>query len=119
MDLNKIFMKNATPTKVGGQAVLEGLMMRGSRAMAVAVRRPDGDVHLAVEPLAAPGSWKKWPIVRGVVSFVSSLVTGTRILMYSADVLENCADAEYCFCWYSGKQCSRYGILSISNYDLW
>ena len=94
MDLNKIFMKNATPTKVGGQAVLEGLMMRGSRAMAVAVRRPDGDVHLAVEPLAAPGSWKKWPIVRGVVSFVSSLVTGTRILMYSSDVLENCADAE-------------------------
>ena len=94
MDLNKIFMKNATPTKVGGQAVLEGLMMRGSRAMAVAVRRPDGDVHLAVEPLAAPGSWKKWPVVRGVVSFVSSLVTGTRILMYSSDVLESCADAE-------------------------
>ena len=57
MDLNKIFMKNATPTKVGGQAVLEGLMMRGSRALAIAVRRPDGDIHLAVEPLAAPGSW--------------------------------------------------------------
>ena len=94
MDLSKIFMKNATPTKVGGQAVLEGLMMRGSRALAIAVRRPDGDVHLAVEPLPAPGSWKKWPIVRGVVSFVSSLMTGTRILMYSADVLENCADAE-------------------------
>ena len=94
MDFNKIFMKNATPTKVGGQAVLEGLMMRGSRALAIAVRRPDGDVHLAVEPLKAPGSWKKWPVVRGVVSFVSSLVTGTRILMYSADVLENCADAE-------------------------
>ena len=94
MDFNKIFMKNATPTKVGGQAVLEGLMMRGSRALAIAVRRPDGDVHLAVEPLKATGSWKKWPVVRGVVSFVSSLVTGTRILMYSADVLENCADAE-------------------------
>lgn len=92
MDWNKIFMKNATPTKVGGQAVLEGLMMRGSRALAIAVRRPDGDVHLAVEPLKAPGRWKKWPVVRGVVSFVSSLVTGTRILMYSADVLENSAD---------------------------
>ena len=87
-------MKNATPTKVGGQAVMEGLMMRGSRAMAVAVRRPDGDVHLAVEPLKAAGSWKKWPILRGVVSFVSSLVSGTRILMYSAEVLENCEDAE-------------------------
>ena len=94
MDFSKIFMKNATPTKVGGQAILEGLMMRGSRALAIAVRQPDGDVHLTVEPLPAPGKWKKMPIIRGVVSFVSSLVTGTRILMYSADVLENCADAE-------------------------
>ena len=94
MDLNKIFMKNATPTKVGGQAVLEGLMMRGSRALAIAVRQPDGDVHLTVEPVTGSQEWKKWPIIRGVIAFVGSLVTGTRILMYSADVLENCSDAE-------------------------
>ncbi len=88
MDLNRIFMKNASPTKVGGQAILEGLMMRGSRAIAVAIREPSGNIHLSVEPLKEPGKWKKIPIVRGVVSFVSSLVTGTSILMDGAEVLE-------------------------------
>ena len=88
MDLNRIFMRNACPTKVGGQAILEGLMMRGSRSIAVAIRQPDGNIHLTVEPLKKPGGWKKIPIVRGVGSFISSLVTGTSILMYGADVLE-------------------------------
>ena len=88
MDLNRIFMKNACPTKVGGQAILEGLMMRGSRSLAIAIRQPDGDIHLTVEPLKKPGAWKKIPIVRGVGSFISSLVTGTSVLMYGADVLE-------------------------------
>ena len=88
MDLNRIFMKNCCPTKVGGQAILEGLLMRGSRAMATAVRLPDGDVHLTVEPLQAPSKVKKIPIVRGVYSFVSSLYMGTRVLMHSAEILE-------------------------------
>ena len=93
MDLNRIFMKNACPTKVGGQAILEGLMMRGSRSIAVAIRQPDGDIHLTVEPLKAAGAWKKIPVLRGVGSFISSLVTGTSVLMYGADVLER-LDAE-------------------------
>lgn len=88
MDLNRIFMKNATPTKVGGQAILEGLMMRGSRAVAVAIREPSGDIHLSVEPVKAPGKWKKLPIIRGVVSFVDSLITGMGVLMDGAEVLE-------------------------------
>ena len=88
MDLNRIFMKNCCPTKVGGQAILEGLMMRGSRSVAVAIRQPDGNIHLAVEPLSASGKWKKYPVLRGVYSFVSSLVMGVSILMYGADVLE-------------------------------
>ena len=61
MDLNRIFMKNANPTKVGGQAILEGLMMRGSRAIAVAIREPSGNIHLSVEPLKPAGVWKKIP----------------------------------------------------------
>ncbi len=88
MDLNRIFMKNACPTKVGGQAILEGLMMRGSRSIAVAIREPSGNIHLSIEPLKTSDSWKKIPIVRGVISFVSALVTGTSILMDGAEVLE-------------------------------
>ena len=87
-------MKNACPTKVGGQAILEGLMMRGSRSIAVAIRQPDGDIHLTVEPLKKPGAWKKIPIVRGVGAFVSSLVTGVSVLMYGADVLEKLEEAQ-------------------------
>ncbi len=88
MDLSRIFLKNASPTKVGGQAILEGLMMRGSRALSIAIREPDGSIHLSVEPLKAPGKWKKLPVLRGIVSFVSSLVTGTSVLLYGAEVLE-------------------------------
>lgn len=88
MDLDRIFMKNCCPTKVGGQAILEGLMMRGSRAIAIAIRKPDGNIHLSIAPLKKPGAWKKIPIVRGVVSFVDSLVMGTENLFYGADLLE-------------------------------
>ena len=88
MDLNRIFMKHACPTKVGGQAILEGLMMRGSRSIAVAIREPSGNIHLSIEPLKTSDKWKKIPIVRGVISFVSALVTGTSILMDGAEVLE-------------------------------
>lgn len=88
MDLNKIFIKNASPTKVGGQAILEGIMMRGKDRIATALRKPDGGMHMKVEPLKKPGKWKKVPIFRGVVAFVDSLVTGTGILMYSAEMQE-------------------------------
>lgn len=94
MDLNKIFIKNACPTKIGGQAILEGIMMRGADRTAVAMRRPDGGIHLKVEPLKKPGNWKKIPIVRGVVAFVDSLVKGTGILLYSAEVLESFEDPD-------------------------
>ncbi len=88
MDLNRIFIKNCCPTKVGGQAILEGLMMRGSRALAVAVRKPNGNIHLTLEPLSAKAEWKRIPVLRGVVSFVESLYIGTTILFYGADLIE-------------------------------
>lgn len=89
MDLSKIFLKDACPTKVGGQAVLDGIMMKGEDRTAVAVRLPNEDIHIKTEKLKKPGAWVKVPIVRGVGVFVSSLVTGMRTLMYSADVLES------------------------------
>jgi len=94
MDLNRIFMKNASPTKVGGMAILDGLMMRGSKATAIAIRKPDGDIHLTVEPVKPKSKWAKVPVVRGVVSFVGSLVTGTSVLLYSAEVSEGFEGAE-------------------------
>ena len=51
MDLKKIFMKGACPTKIGGQAVLEGIMMKGGDRTAVVIRKPKGDMHIKIEPL--------------------------------------------------------------------
>lgn len=88
MDLNKIFIKDANPTKMGGQAVMEGIMMKGGNKTAVAVRLPSGDIHIKTEANPKKSIWAKIPIVRGVIVFINSLIQGTGTLMYSADVLE-------------------------------
>lgn len=80
---------NCTKTSIGGQAVLEGVMMRGQSAMATAVRDADGIIRLEskrVTPQRKRNLFFRLPIVRGVFSFVSSLVTGSKVLMRSADV---------------------------------
>ena len=89
MDLSKIFIKNASPTKVGGQAVLEGIMMKGEDRTAVVVRLPNGAMHVKTEMLPQRKAWSKLPIIRGVLMFGSALVSGTRTLMHSAQVLES------------------------------
>ena len=88
MDLNKIFIKGACPTKVGGQAVLEGIMMKGADRTAVVVRKPSGKLHMRTEALKKPLKIAKVPLIRGVFVFVDALVVGTRTLLYSASVLE-------------------------------
>jgi uncharacterized protein YqhQ len=73
----------------GGQAVIEGVMMRGRKSMAVAVRDPSGQIVLHSEPLSGAiyeGRWQKVPFVRGVLMLWDTLVLGTRTLMYSANV---------------------------------
>jgi uncharacterized protein YqhQ len=73
---------------IGGQAVLEGVMMRGVSVWAVAVRKPDGQVEVTSEPLV---SWAKrhrvlrWPVIRGVVALAESLKIGFRALAISAN----------------------------------
>ena len=77
-------------TSIGGQAVMEGVMMRGNLAMATAVRDNEGKIQIESERLTPPEKRSKFsrlPFVRGVVNFVRSLVDGNRILMRSADVL--------------------------------
>ena len=88
MDLDKIFIKNACPTKIGGQAVIEGVMMKGPSVMATSVRKPDGDITIKIDDIKAPGKISKMPIIRGVYAFGSSMITGIKTLMYSAEVLE-------------------------------
>lgn len=88
MDFDKIFIKDCCPTKTGGQAVMEGVMMRGPERTAVAVRLPDNRIFLKTEKNPKRSSLAKLPFIRGVISFVMSLVLGTKILTYSADVLE-------------------------------
>ncbi len=78
-----------TCTYIGGQAVMEGVMMRGKTALATAVRDPEGKIQIESERLTPPEKRSKFsrlPFIRGVVNFVSSLVVGNRILMRSADV---------------------------------
>lgn len=78
-----------TCTYIGGQAVMEGIMMRGKRAMATAVRDPEGIVQIETERLTPPekrSKWSKLPFIRGVINFITSLIDGNRVLMRSADV---------------------------------
>ncbi len=95
MDLKKIFLKDACPTSIGGQAIMEGIMMRGPEKTAIAVRLADGSIHMKTQPTPAVSRWGKIPIIRGVVNFVSSLIQGTKVLMYSADIIEENYPDEY------------------------
>lgn len=88
MDYSKIFIKDAKPTKIGGQAVMEGVMMRGEEKQALAVRLPNGDIRLEIEDMKGPSKVSKVPFVRGIVSFFSSLVYGMKTLMRSTRILE-------------------------------
>ena len=81
----------ALKTSIGGQALIEGVMMRGKLAMATAVRDPEGKIQVESERLTPPEKRNKLtrvPFLRGVLNFVSSLVDGNRILMRSAEVAE-------------------------------
>lgn len=95
MDLNRIFLKGACPTSIGGQAIMEGIMMRGPKRTAIAIRLPNGKIHMKTQPTPQGSKWGKIPLIRGVVNFVASLVYGTKVLMYSADVLEANYPEEY------------------------
>lgn len=72
----------------GGQAVIEGVMIRGQKNLAMAVHRPSGELSLIIKPLAAAytGKIRKIPLVRGVVIPLETLVLGIQTLLYSANI---------------------------------
>ncbi len=73
-------------TSIGGQAVMEGVMMRGPKLIATAVRKSSGEIVMQELPVnAATSKLAKIPVLRGVINFFSSMVTGVKCLMYSAD----------------------------------
>ena len=72
----------------GGQAVIEGVMMRGQKAMVTAVRRPSGGLAIDVQPLATIyTSWmRRAPLIRGIIVLIEAMVLGIKTLLYSANV---------------------------------
>ena len=76
------------PHTYGGQAVIEGVMIRGQRNIAIAVRRPDGSIALKRQPLTPifTGKLRRIPLVRGVIAMAETLTLGMRALTYSANV---------------------------------
>ena len=71
-------------TMIGGQALIEGILMQGPDKRAIVVRGPEGIVT-KTEPIKKRTGILRWPLIRGVVSFGSSMVNGVKALMYSAD----------------------------------
>ena len=76
-------------TSVGGQALIEGIMMRGPKGMATSVRKPDGEILTEYHDFKSIGEKYKFfklPLIRGIVGFIESMITGYKCLMYSAEV---------------------------------
>jgi len=82
-------LEGGEETLVGGQAVLEGVMMRSPHAWAIACRKPSGAVSTHSEPLerlSEKHKWMGWPVVRGVITLGHAMGLGFRALRFSANV---------------------------------
>ena len=95
IDYSKVFIKEACPTAIGGQAVMEGVMMQGPDRIALAMRLPSGELYLKTKKKGKESKAAKIPFIRGIVAFVNALVNGMGTLMESADILEEYAPEEY------------------------
>src|ERR1700723_857849 len=82
-------LEGGEETLVGGQAVLEGVMMRSPHAWAIACRKPSGEVSIHSEPLerlSEKHKWMGWPVMRGVITLGHAMTLGFRALKFSANV---------------------------------
>lgn len=82
-------LEGGEETLVGGQAVMEGVMMRSPHAWGVAVRKPNGEVLTHSESIEDPSDrrkWLAWPMVRGLVTIGRAMMLGFRVLRFSANV---------------------------------
>jgi uncharacterized protein YqhQ len=109
-------LESGEETLVGGQAVLEGVMMRSPHAWGIAVRRGSGEVVTHAEPLARLADkrkWMGWPVVRGVITLGQAMGLGFRALRYSANVVLEEAQPEA-----KGKKLEISGWLAALNIAL-
>ena len=74
------------PPSLGGQAVVEGVMIRGPRGAAVCVRNPDGEIVCRTERIEVPPRLRNIPIARGVVALGETMSQGMRAMLWSAQV---------------------------------
>jgi uncharacterized protein YqhQ len=90
-------LESGEETLVGGQAVLEGVMMRSPHAWGIAVRKPSGEMAIHCEPLerlSEKHKWMAWPVIRGVITLGQAMTLGFRALRYSANVALDQAQPE-------------------------
>ena len=103
-------------SNIGGQAVLEGIMMRHGDDYAVAVRKPDGEIFVQKEEYHSVIKWKtltKIPFVRGVFNFIDSMVLGIRTLMFSSEFYEDEDEVK------DGKELTAQEIAKKEKQEKW
>ena len=106
-------LEGGEETLVGGQAVLEGVMMRSPHAWGIAVRKPSGEIAIHSEPLERLSEKHKWmglPVVRGVMTLGHAMTLGFRALRYSANVVLDQLPADE-----NGKKLKMSGWLAAVN----
>ncbi|NMD37212.1 MAG: DUF1385 domain-containing protein [Christensenellaceae bacterium] len=82
--------KNKKRVDIGGQAVIEGVMMKSPDAMGIAVRKPNGDMvisHEKIESLSKKYPWTAWPFIRGIVNFALMMILGMNVLQKATNML--------------------------------
>ena len=91
-------LESGEETLVGGQAVMEGVMMRAPHSYCVAVRKPDGEVVMEEMPVTRPSekhAYFKWPVIRGLGVLGQSMMLGMKALQFSANAaLDDGSEAE-------------------------
>ena len=105
-----------TSSNIGGQAVLEGIMMRHGDDYAVAVRKPDGEIFVKKDEYHSVIKWKtltKIPFVRGVFNFIDSMVLGIRTLMFSSEFYEDEDEVK------DGKELTAQEIAKKEKQEKW
>ncbi|MBO7334084.1 MAG: DUF1385 domain-containing protein [Lachnospiraceae bacterium] len=104
--MGKSSKKRCVYSGIGGQAVLEGIMMKNKDKYSVAVRKPDGEIEVDIDEytgVAKSRVWKKIPFIRGVFNFIDSMVLGIKTLNYSASFYEDEEAKETKFDKFMGK----------------